>query len=364
MNNIFEFDILSVLQDQEQSLLVAQFGTNVRQIKSYLKSAYPEFEYGYAEQFEGININKILRYTNNKRYMLYGDEALYRLKMAMRAKAYIMRELGDLADFKKFAYECLYLYLRINTLTVSYTFKMFSDDVKSIYNIIYNLDEESSSDVKRDLLKLTNRCKTKRAQVKYHFTLDDFKYVNGVYTNWQDAYDAWLNNYFEDLLDNYKKRTIASYKMSLQQDKLANKYMTFELYTKLVEKKERELDQIKISKLSFAGFKSTISKLFKSANLVNTFIVKEAAKEEPNKEVHLQVVSKDENMHNWMMMEEANRKYLQEQKIACNDTETHIEQKSKEEFPKFTFEVPELHTNIGMTMQMPSFSFNCSRLVL
>lgn len=369
MNNIFEFNILSALQEQEESLLISQFGTNVRQIKSYLKSAYPEFEYGYAEQYEGININKILRYTNNKRYMLYGDEALYRLKMAMRAKAYIMRELGDLADFKKFAYECLYLYLRINTLTVNYSFKSFADDVKSIYNIIYNLDEESSSDVKKDLLDLTNRCKAKRVQVKYHYTLEDFKYVNGVYSSWQDAYDAWINNYFEDLLDNYKKRTIASYKMSLQQDKLANKYMTFELYTKLVEKKERDLDQIKISKLSFAGFKSTISKLFKAANMDNTFIVKETVKEESaNNEVKLNIVSMnndEETIDYASMMRQACIKYAQEHNLVEKQDdqkeEDQIEVKS-EDLPKMTFEVPQLNTNIGMKMdvEVPRFNFKCT----
>lgn len=357
MENIFEFDILSALQEQEQSLLVAQFGVNVRQIKSYLKSVYPEFEYGYAEQYDGININKILRYTNNKRYMLYGDEALYRLKMAMRAKAYIMRETGDIADFRRYLYECLYLYLRINTLTVNYSFKSFSDDVKNIYNRFYSMDEKDAIEAKKMLLELTNRCKSKRVQVKYHFTLEDFKYVNGVYSSWQEAYDAWVNNYFNDLLSDYKKNTLAAYKQSIQQDKLAGKYMSPELYVKLVEKKEKELDQVKIVKLSFSGFKATICKLFKAANMENTFIVKETNKvvEPEVKEIKLEVVSEDENARMWRMMNEMNRRHMEQMNIACSE-EDHKENKidHNEDLPKLKFEVPELHTNIGMNL---TFSF-------
>ena len=393
MNTIFEFDILSALQDQEQDLIISQFGVNVRQIKSYLKSVYPEFEYGYAEQYDGININKILRYTNNKRYMLYGDEALYRLKMAMRAKAYIMKELGDLNDFHKYLYECLYLYLRVNSLTFKYSFKSFSDDVLSAYNIIYSMDENDALETKKTLLDLTNRCKSKRVQVKYHFTLDDFKYVNGVYSSWQEAYDAWINNYFGSLLEDYKKRTLDSYKMSIQQDKLAGKYMTPELYVKLVEKKEKDLEQVKIVKLSFAGFKSTICKLFKAANMKNTFILKEIVKEEVKeftKEVKLNVVSMNNNEetidyasmmrqacinyaqeHNLVekqdeqktentidyasMMRQACIKYAQEHNLVekqDDQKEDQIEVKS-EDLPKITFEVPKLHTNIGMTFSFP-----------
>lgn len=361
MENIFNFDILSALQEQEQTLLVARFGVNVRQIKSYLKSVYPEFEYGYAEQYDGININKILRYTNNKRYMLYGDEALYRLKMAMRAKAYIMRETGDIADFRRYLYECLYLYLRINTLTVNYSFKSFSDDVKTIYNRFYSMDEKDATDAKKMLLELTCRCKSKRVQVKYHFTLEDFKYVNGVYSSWQEAYDAWVNNYFNDLLSNYKKRTLDAYKQGIQQDKLADKYMTPELYVKLVEKKEKELDQVKIVKLSFAGFKSTVCKLFKAANMENTFILKEVAKvvapvNKEVKEIKLEVVSEDENTRMWRMMNEMNKRYMEQMNIACSEEDDHKEDQidHNEDGPKFKFDVPELHTNIGMNF---TFSF-------
>ena len=374
MENIFNFNILSALQEQEQTLLVAQFGVNVRQIKSYLKSAYPEFEYGYAEQFEGININKILRYTNNKRYMIYGDEALYRLKMAMRAKAYIMRELGDLADFKKFAYECLYLYLRINTLTVKYSFKSFTDDVKTIYNRFYNMEEKDATEAKKTLLELTNCCKSKRVQVKYHFTLEDFKYVNGFYSSWQDAYDAWINNYFDSLLDDFKKQTLAAYMQSIQQDNLAGKYMTPELYVKLVEKKERELDKVKIVKLSFAGFKSTICKLFKAANMDNTFILKETVKEEVNEsdnEVKLNIVSMnndEETIDYASMMRQACIKYAQEHNLVEKQDDQKEDQKEdqievkSEDLPKMTFEVPQLYTNIGMKMnvEVPRFEFKCT----
>lgn len=353
MSTIFNFDIKTSLKEQEFDLLVNQFGTNVRQIKKYLKEVYPEFEYGYAEEYEGININKILRYTNNKKYMLYGDEAVYRLRYAIKAKAYIMSKLNDLDDLHKYVYECLYLYLRVNTLTIKYSFKSFVDDVLSNYNIFYKMNEKTSLEAKKTLLELTERCKSKRVQVKYHFTLEDFQYVNGIYDSWQEAYDQWINNYFDSLLDNYKKRELMKYKMSLQAEKLSGKYMSTELYNKLIEKKEKELDQIKIAKLSYSGFRGTVSKLLKANNLENSFIIKKPA------EVFIQKKKNVQINYTAMLMadlEKYNRLHMVKEKPleVVSTIKEDLPKQKENEVPKMTFEVPTLHTNIGM--HMPTFS--------
>lgn len=193
--------------------------------------------------------------------MLRGDSAIYRLKLGIQAKAIIMNVLGDLEgpDGKhKFINECLRLFLRIDSTKTNLSFQNFSDIVNNTYDKV--IDGSENDEIINTLTEEGERYKSKRNPTLYHYTLDDFIYVR-YEDNWKDAYNKWIEFYFPTILDNYKQKTLDEYKKTLIKAKLEGKYLTAEQINNMINKKKSELEKLKINKLSFSGFKSTISKL-------------------------------------------------------------------------------------------------------
>ena len=280
--NTFDNIFLKSQKQAEFTNIINNWGTSSVMLKKYLAKFEDQFSFGYAEKLDGININYILRYTNKKSSMLFGEVGINRLKLAMLAKAYIMNELGDLEDYQKYIAECLHLYLRINSLATNYAFGAFKNDLFSAYNKIYNADEDTLLEVKRMLLDKMENYKPKRVQTKYHYCLEDFENVSHIYNNYKDAYDAWVKYYFPYILEDYKKAQLDAYKRELAIAKLEDKYISAEAYLSLIDKKEKELDNVKIVCLSEKSFKTTICRLYKKNNKENNFIIK---KEVVKKEV-------------------------------------------------------------------------------
>lgn len=259
MENIFNFII--DLQKQEFEQIILEWGYSSVALKHYLNKYEKDFEYGYAETLCDIKVNRLLPYTNNVKAMLRGDSAIYRLKLGIQAKAIIMNVLGDLEgpDGKhKFINECLRLFLRIDSTKTNLSFQNFSDIVNNTYDKI--IDGSENDKIINTLIEEGERYKSKRISTLYHYTLEDFTYVR-YEDNWKDAYNKWIEFYFPTILNKYKERALDEYKKELIRTKLDGKYLTSEKIINLIDKKKKELDLLKITKLSFSGFKSTISKL-------------------------------------------------------------------------------------------------------
>ena len=334
--NTTNFDILFLAAQKSKQFtnIINDWGVSSVMLKKYLKQYEDNFSYGYAEKLDGININYILRYTNKVSGMLHGDMAVYRLKIAMLAKAYIMNELGDLEDYQKFINECLHLYLRINSLRTNYSFGTFRDNVFDAYNKIYNADAESLSETKRMLLEHVENYKPRRKQTLYHYCLEDFANVSGIYTSYKDAYNAWVKYYFPTILENYKKKTMNEYKQKMACSKLEGKYLTTETYLSLLDKKQEELDNIKINLLSEKSFKTIVCRLYKKNNMENDFIVKKEAKKIEEKKAETKKIQIDYSAmlaaDSARFMEEYNKRQAAIQKLNIVKQPENIEEKKSE----------------------------------
>lgn len=313
IQDTYDHNILAAFTKQEQQDIINNWGFSSVMLKNYLKRYDKTFNFGYAEKFEEgdvkININSILRYTKSPKQMLFGPEAVHRLRIAMKAKAYIMGCLGDL-DHQKFIFECLHLFLRINSIYTKYNYTTFANDVESTYKEVLNLTIKKASKFEKDLSDMTSRCKPKRVQIKYHYSIEDFTSILDIYNhNRKEAYSIWLKDVYPGLLESYKNREFDKYVSSLIKDQVTGSYISNDLYKVLTDNKKKELDQLKINKLSYDAFCKTIIRLKKN-NIIedmqqetnyDQFIqIQEETKVNPQPEYL--PVSEEESTANWQML--------------------------------------------------------------
>lgn len=321
LDDILNVNIFQAISKQEQDDIINNWGCSSVMLKRYLKRYDKAFVLGYAEKLKddnvNININSILRYTKSPKQMLFGPEAVHRLRIAMKAKAYIMGCLGDL-EYQKFIFECLHLFLRINSLYTDYDYKTFVNDVTSTYDEVLNLTYDDAFKFETKLTEMTSRCKSKRVQTKYHYSIEDFTSILDVYNhNRKEAYFIWLKDVYPALLDSYKKREFDKYVSSLIKDQVTGSYISDDVYKGLTDNKKKELDQLKINKLSYETFCRTINDRLKKNNIQDMqpetnyydqmIQQQEETKDQPQPEYL--PVSKEESAANWQMLMEDMAKY-------------------------------------------------------
>lgn len=265
--DIFNF-IIDIRQQQFEQIK-KEWGFSTVKLKEYLKGEPNyKFVYGYAEDLCEIKVNRLLPYTNNKRYMFYGSYAIERLQLAIEAKAIIMLLLGDLegnAGQIAFINECLHLFLRIDsTRTLELTYKAFCEMVNKVYYKVLNT-YNNTQDWEALIQDIVDKCeyyKSKKDQVKYHYTFEDFELVRNC-QSWNEAYEMWINNVYPYLLDNYKNKLMDEYKQELAIKAYNGTKISSEQYQELISKKQAKLDKIKITKLTRKSFEVTINRMKK-----------------------------------------------------------------------------------------------------
>lgn len=301
MNNTNDiFDIIIDVRRQQFEQIKREWGFSTVKLKEYLNGdANTQHIKGYAEILtddtdpkKQINVNKLLPYA--KKPFLYGSYAMWRLRLAIEAKAVIMVNNGDLTDDKEtmttYINECLHLYLRVNSLSFkailtnykpnveNHEFVWFSDMVKNAYELVWKAyNERNNNDMwKNELVFLQNRTnyyKPRRKQTLYHYQYLDFidkkvKYAN----SFKEAYEYWTINVFPTLLDKYKEHKLDEYRNELKQWTTFVRQDTvhygkfeydFDMYNELINEYKKELDLIKIRKLGYYDFVATIKKLVK-----------------------------------------------------------------------------------------------------
>lgn len=246
------FNELLKIQQERFELIKQQWGFSTVQLKKWLNMYDKEYIRGKDEKLMEINVNRLLPYTKTKKSMLYGDYAIERLELAIKAKAVIMMINSDLEDIKmkeRFIIECFYLFLRIDsTRTLKLTYEKFGDIVMNTYQYVilsYKDNEKWDSLIK----ELEDKCmyyKPKRIPVLYHYKLEDFEMVKYCDT-WKEAYIKWTNEVFPTLLDKYKENEINKFKQYLQVRSLDGHKLKTEHYEELINKRKAELDRLKIN---------------------------------------------------------------------------------------------------------------------
>jgi len=187
--------------------ITKHWGFSTTALKEYLNKYYKE-DIDYAEKLGDININYILPYRNNG--FFYGKIALERLELAMQAKAIIMGAIGDL-EYEKYAYECLRLFLKINSMikigsyvmpAISYKNfeKLVHDTYWSYMSISDNIDEFDKHI--RHIEDICEKYRPKRKKTKYHYSEEDFKGMEIIikleeYNRLKKAYEYWVEEIYE-----------------------------------------------------------------------------------------------------------------------------------------------------------------------
>lgn len=209
MNKIDEFFNCYIdLQTQTFNQIVTEWGHSSVALKRWLKTYHPEIlnNPAYSKK-AGINADIFLPYRNNALWV--GEEAISRLKLAVKAEVIIIfsnPELSETEQYVIYKTECLRLWTRINSLQTTFTFEQFKDLLDKCYKeVIKNWDEEVEY-----LQSKQNSFKFKRKQTLYHYTPEDFDIVNSLMTL-SEAYKFWIEVTFPNLLSRYKDKKIRQF---------------------------------------------------------------------------------------------------------------------------------------------------------
>lgn len=239
------------LQTQIFNQIVLDWGKSSVVLKRWLNTYHPEIlnNKDYSRKAD-INADLFLPYRNNGLWS--GDDAISRLKLAVKAEVIIIFSNPDLSENEQlviYRTECLRLWTRINSLKTRFTFEQFKTLLDETYIYVMN----NWDDTVIYLQERTLAFKPKKDQVLYHYTKDDFMLIR-YEKNIKTAYNKWIEEVWPTLLDKYKARKLNEYISTLHN-------MPAEQYFKLKEQYEQKLDKIKINKIKYIQFTKLIKKI-------------------------------------------------------------------------------------------------------
>lgn len=249
INELFDPHIDLTKQTFEQ--IKIEWGKSSVTLKNWLKTCYSDIlnNKDYSRKAE-LNADTFLPYRNNGLWT--GSDAISRLKLAVKAEVIIIFSNTELSEAQQKDYyvaECLRLWTRINSLVTPYTYEQF----KQLLNTCYN---EVMDDWDNQVAFLQDKQKDfryKKDQVLYHFTKADFEPIR-YEKNLKTAYNVWMEKVFPTLLDKYKERKLAEYRLELG-------HITFEEWERKSTVYKAKLDKIKITPIKYIQFTKLIKKI-------------------------------------------------------------------------------------------------------
>lgn len=211
---------------------------------------------------KNADINASLFLPPRKGMLWSGEEALSRLRLAVKAEVIIIfsnKKIDDRTKYVIYKVECLRLWTCINSLATKFSFKSFCQLLDDTYRyVMANWDETFNY-----LLEKSEVYKPKKHQLLYHYTREDFEPIR-YEKNLKTAYEKWLVEVWPTLLDKYKEKKLNEY---LEPHKLKyleqHKRMPFEELKSLTEYYNKKLDKIKINKIKYIQFTKLIKKINK-----------------------------------------------------------------------------------------------------
>lgn len=244
------------LQTQTFNQIVIEWGKSSVALKKWLNYYHPEIlnNKDYSRKAE-INADLFLPYRNNGLWA--GDDAISRLKIAVKAEVVIIFSNSDLTETEQnviYKTECLRLWTRINSLVTPFSFEQFKRLLDDTHNYVMNNWDETI----QYLQEKTIAFKPKKDQVLYHYTREDFEPIK-YEKNLKTAYNKWIAEVWPTLLDKYKTKKLNEYTQTLRN-------MDSEQYFNLKRKYEEKLNKIQINKIKYRRF-VTIIKSIKNGEL-------------------------------------------------------------------------------------------------
>lgn len=330
-------NIATYLEDSEFQKIVKEWGKSSSLLRKYLLKNDPDYDWNFAAKMDGINVNSILHLTFSVKQMLFNNTAIKHLRLAMVAKAYIMNAQNILkGNYDKYLSECLHLFLRINSMKTDYSFSSFLDDVNNSYDKIISANKKDLLEMKQTLIEATSKYGSTYVKTKYHYSLSDFEAVL-FYDDYREAYKVWMELYFPNILDNYKKNEYDKFCKNIICQKLSNeKWFSDENFQMQIEKKKHDLDKIQISKLSYKAFYITIKRLKETDEYkemkqkydetqkrYEEYKKQNDIKEESERKEYLAKKKAENNKKFALMLKSANTT-LQKEKIACSENEVYV----------------------------------------
>lgn len=245
----FWYDFYEKGQQEQLALIIAEWGNSTVQLKHWLNTFYSQDninEYSVNKE-AGINVNYILPPLKNRFWT--GDEAIWRLKLAMQAKLIIISYIEQQNLIKPvFIVECFRLWLRIDSRYTKFTWEQFRDMVNETYEYVSNNFQEALE----SSISVSNDFKPKKKQTMYHYKESDFWIVTEDDTLCE-AFERWKLYVYPTLLDNFKRLKIKEFQVSLAnipESKRANAYSKF----------KADLDLVKIKELNELSFRMQLKK--------------------------------------------------------------------------------------------------------
>lgn len=239
------------LHDQTFSQIVLEWGKSTVTLKNWLNTFYPQpLDKVYSRKAD-IDSDLFLPYRKNR--LFTGENAISRLKLAVKAKAVIIYSNADLSEIQQdvvYRTECLRLWCRINSLTVKFPFESF----KNLLNDTKELIDNDLASVVEELQTKTPDFKFKRKQTLYHYKQSDFDIVSS-YMPLKEAYNTWIEITFPHLLDRFKEQKIREFQIKSMNNEWSQEYKE-EQYNRFLE----DFKLIRIKKPSKAAFKELLKR--------------------------------------------------------------------------------------------------------
>lgn len=247
MNTIDDFFRSHIdLQKEISMQIIREWGTSSVILKKWLNIYHPEIMQNpvYSKK-AGLNADVFLPYRRNA--LWYGEEAISRLKLAVKAEVVIVFSVQDLSDLELqviYKTQCLRLWTRINSLKTRFSFEQFKNLVNNCYKeVIENWNEQVEF-----LLNKQPKFKFKRKQTLYHYTENDFSIVNSLMTL-SEAYNYWMKYTFPTLLENYKNKKIKEFGIESKLNEWSPEFTE-----KKFKQLKKDLELIKIKEPTIQAF--------------------------------------------------------------------------------------------------------------
>lgn len=254
-------DIDSIAEETKKQIysqIISEWGKSSVTLKNWLQLYYP-FIISNKDYTKNDIVNATLFLPPRKGSLWTGDEAITRLKLAVKAEVIIIFNNDVEIKNRYVIYKviCLRFWTCINSLVTKLSFEEFCTLLDTTYNEVMNNWDETV----KYLQEKTEVYKPRKDQTLYHYTREDFESIR-YEKNIKAAYNKWIVEVWPTLLDKYKEQKLNKYLETFKAQYLEqNKRMPYEELQELTRQYIKVLDKIKINKIKYIQFTKIIKKL-------------------------------------------------------------------------------------------------------